>query len=293
MPDPDLMVRTSGEYRISNYLLWESAYSELVFTDVLWPDFRRAAPLRRVAEFQRRDRRFGAVDATDLNECPGAYGTRATLRRGGGNYTGVIAVLYRDQGVVLRTIKLGEADRIVTIFTQGHGKVRAVAKGVRKTSSRFGARLEPASHVALQCYRGPRARRRHPGRDHRVEPRPCARSYGCSPTRCRCSRPSTRWRRSASRTPRSTACSRARCARSASAAPARHHRVLLEAARLEGFHPMLDGCARCGARRRRRAASRFDLADGGMLCAVVRAPRRSAGSRPTRSTCCAGSSVAG
>jgi len=58
--------------------------------------------------------------------------------------------LYRDQGVVLRTIKLGEADRIVTIFTQGHGKVRAVAKGIRKTGSRFGARLEPTMHVALQ-----------------------------------------------------------------------------------------------------------------------------------------------
>ena len=62
--------------------------------------------------------------------------------------------LYRDEGVVLRTIKLGEADRIVTILTQGHGKVRAVAKGVRKTTSRFGARLEPTSRVALQCYRG-------------------------------------------------------------------------------------------------------------------------------------------
>ncbi len=62
--------------------------------------------------------------------------------------------LYRDQGVVLRTIKLGEADRIVTIFTQGAGKVRAVAKGVRKTTSKFGARLEPTSHIALQCYRG-------------------------------------------------------------------------------------------------------------------------------------------
>jgi len=62
--------------------------------------------------------------------------------------------LYRDEGVVLRTIKLGEADRIVTVLTQGHGKVRAVAKGVRKTSSRFGARLEPMSRVALQCYRG-------------------------------------------------------------------------------------------------------------------------------------------
>ena len=62
--------------------------------------------------------------------------------------------LYRDQGVVLRTVKLGEADRIVSFLTQGHGKVRAVAKGVRKSGSRFGARLEPTSHVALQCYRG-------------------------------------------------------------------------------------------------------------------------------------------
>jgi len=62
--------------------------------------------------------------------------------------------LYRDQGVVLRTIKLGEADRIVTLVTAGHGKVRAVAKGVRKTKSRFGSRLEPMSHVALLLYAG-------------------------------------------------------------------------------------------------------------------------------------------
>jgi undecaprenyl diphosphate synthase len=61
MPDPDLLVRTSGEYRISNYLLWELAYSELVFTDVLWPDFRRQDLFDAVAEFQRRERRFGAV----------------------------------------------------------------------------------------------------------------------------------------------------------------------------------------------------------------------------------------
>ena len=62
--------------------------------------------------------------------------------------------LYREQGVVLRTIKLGEADRIVTFVTQGHGKVRAVAKGVRKTKSRFGGRLEPMTHLALQFYEG-------------------------------------------------------------------------------------------------------------------------------------------
>jgi DNA repair protein RecO (recombination protein O) len=62
--------------------------------------------------------------------------------------------LYREQGVVLRTWKLGEADRIVVLLTQGEGKVRAVAKGVRKTRSRFGGRLEPFSHVDLSLYRG-------------------------------------------------------------------------------------------------------------------------------------------
>lgn len=62
--------------------------------------------------------------------------------------------LYRDVGVVLRTYKLGEADRILVLLTQNHGKVRAVAKGVRKTSSRFGARLEPTSHVLLQLHEG-------------------------------------------------------------------------------------------------------------------------------------------
>jgi undecaprenyl diphosphate synthase len=62
MPDPDLMVRTSGEYRISNFLLWELAYSELVFTDVLWPDFRREHLFDAVREYQRRERRFGGVE---------------------------------------------------------------------------------------------------------------------------------------------------------------------------------------------------------------------------------------
>jgi len=61
MPDPDLVVRTSGEFRISNFLLWELAYSELVFTDVLWPDFRREDLFAAIREFQRRDRRFGGV----------------------------------------------------------------------------------------------------------------------------------------------------------------------------------------------------------------------------------------
>ncbi|WP_448061120.1 DNA repair protein RecO [Cellulomonas hominis] len=62
--------------------------------------------------------------------------------------------LYRDEAIVLRTHKLGEADRIVTLLSRTHGKVRAVAKGVRRTSSRFGSRLEPFMHVDLQLSTG-------------------------------------------------------------------------------------------------------------------------------------------
>ena len=62
MPDPDLVVRTSGEYRISNFLLWELAYSELVFTEVLWPDFRREHLFDAVRQYQARTRRFGGVE---------------------------------------------------------------------------------------------------------------------------------------------------------------------------------------------------------------------------------------
>ena len=61
MPDPELLVRTSGEYRLSNFLMWEAAYSELVFTDVLWPDFRREHLFDAVREYQARDRRFGGL----------------------------------------------------------------------------------------------------------------------------------------------------------------------------------------------------------------------------------------
>ncbi|MDG2261926.1 MAG: polyprenyl diphosphate synthase, partial [Actinomycetota bacterium] len=61
MPDVDLVIRTSGEFRLSNWLIWEIAYSELVFTETLWPDFRRQNLADAVAEFQRRERRFGGV----------------------------------------------------------------------------------------------------------------------------------------------------------------------------------------------------------------------------------------
>ena len=174
--------------------------------------------------------------------------------------------LYRDEGVVLRTIKLGEADRIVTIFTQGHGKIRAVAKGVRKTSSRFGARLEPASHVALQCYKGRdldivtqtetiesnRAVREGYAMfthavpmlevvDHVTPDRdPNAALY-----RMLTGALHTLGER-----------------RSALVTTAFFWKLLS----LEGFQPLLDRCARCGADDHDIALRAFDLADGGMLC---------------------------
>jgi undecaprenyl diphosphate synthase len=61
MPDPDLLIRTSGEYRVSNFLLWQIAYSEIYITPTLWPDFRREEYLTAIEEFQKRERRFGAA----------------------------------------------------------------------------------------------------------------------------------------------------------------------------------------------------------------------------------------
>ncbi len=60
-PDPDLIIRTSGEQRLSNFLLWQGAYSEFYFTDILWPDFRKDAFREALAEYARRDRRYGKV----------------------------------------------------------------------------------------------------------------------------------------------------------------------------------------------------------------------------------------
>jgi undecaprenyl diphosphate synthase len=60
-PDPDLLIRTSGEMRVSNFLLWQIAYAELYVTETLWPDFTRADLLRAILDYQKRDRRFGGL----------------------------------------------------------------------------------------------------------------------------------------------------------------------------------------------------------------------------------------
>ncbi|HUA85651.1 MAG TPA: isoprenyl transferase [Bryobacteraceae bacterium] len=69
MPDPDLLIRTSGEMRVSNFLLWQIAYAELYVTETLWPDFTRAELLRAILDFQKRQRRFGGVPASS-DEAP-------------------------------------------------------------------------------------------------------------------------------------------------------------------------------------------------------------------------------
>lgn len=61
IPDPELMIRTSGEHRISNFLLWQMAYSELYFTDILWPDFRKEHLFEAIVDYQKRERRFGKI----------------------------------------------------------------------------------------------------------------------------------------------------------------------------------------------------------------------------------------
>ncbi len=64
IPDPDLVIRTSGEQRLSNFLIWQAAYSEFVFTDTLWPDFGKAELVAAIREYQTRNRRFGGLTAT-------------------------------------------------------------------------------------------------------------------------------------------------------------------------------------------------------------------------------------
>ena len=220
MPDPDLMIRTSGEYRISNFLLWEIAYSELVFTDVLWPDFRREHLFDAVREYQDRERRFGGRRAEPDRALPRRGRRAAHLQAGRG-----------------RPHRRARAPR-------GHGKVRAVAKGVRKTKSKFGAGLEPTSHVALQLYEGRELDivTQAESIDHfRADPR---RPRPPRPGHRRCSRRSTRWPRRASPTPGSTRCCSARCARSAERQPARSSCRPSSGScwPLEGSDPQLDRC---------------------------------------------------
>ncbi|MCA1691940.1 MAG: DNA repair protein RecO [Actinobacteria bacterium] len=135
--------------------------------------------------------------------------------------------LYREQGVVLRTMRLGEADRIVTLVTPGRGKVRAVAKGVRKTKSRFGGRLEPMNHVDLLLYEG-----RELDVISQAETLEQFRSVREDLDRLH-------------------------------NAPLMVPAFFLKLLSLEGFHPLLDVCGGCGSSGELVA---FDVGEGGALC---------------------------
>ena len=82
MPDPDLLIRTSGEMRISNFLLWQVAYTEIFVTDRYWPDFRGIHLLEAIADFQRRERRYGGIgeDGGEVEEDPDQHQDCGELR---------------------------------------------------------------------------------------------------------------------------------------------------------------------------------------------------------------------
>ena len=180
-------------------------------------------------------------------------------------------------GVVLRTLRLGEADRIVVLMTAQHGKVRAVAKGVRKTTSRFGARLEPTTHVALLLLRGPRARRRHPGRDARL-PRAVREDFDRLTRAIADARGGRPGRPGARAEPRAVPDARRRAAHAGRpAGAARSCPRSSGSCWRRGLPPELDGCV-C-VRRRPEPLVAFDLDEGGVLC---RTCRRGVAAQPER-----------
>ena len=171
--------------------------------------------------------------------------------------------LYRDQGIVLRTWRLGEADRIVNLLTERHGKVRAVVKGVRKTKSRFGARLEPLVHVSLLFYEG---------RELDVVTQAEALEH-FRPVR----EDLARLAKASSLLEATDQLAQERHANprlfamllgalrvlAAHDSPVLVPAFFLRVLSTEGFHPLLDECAVCGDRY---GLAAFDLAQGGVLC---------------------------
>jgi len=178
--------------------------------------------------------------------------------------------LYRDEGVVLRTMRLGEADRIVAMLTRGHGKVRAVVKGVRRTRSKFGGRLEPLSHVALLCWKGRdldivnQAEVLDGFRMVREDLSRVAKAFTVLEVADQVAQehhPNPRLYDMVVRALRSL-----ESADAALLLPG----FLLKALALEGSSPVVDHCASCGAPEDLVA---FDLSDGGMLCRACRRGR--------------------
>lgn len=171
--------------------------------------------------------------------------------------------LYRDQGIVLRTWRLGESDRIVNLLTERHGKVRAVVKGVRKTKSRFGARLEPMVHCSLLFYEGREldivtqaevVEFFRPVREDLGRLAKAASLLEATDQLCQERHANARL---------FTMLLGGLRALSAHDAPLLVPAFFLKLLSTEGFHPLLDECAACGGRYGLVA---FDLAQGGVMC---------------------------
>jgi DNA repair protein RecO (recombination protein O) len=184
--------------------------------------------------------------------------------------------LYRERGIVLRSIKLGELDRIVTFLTEGRGKVRAVAKGVRRPGSRFGARLEPTSHVALQLYEG-----RNLDVVTQVETldanRPLREGYEVF-TQAVAMLEATDHvaQEGEANIPLYRMLAAALRTLAAEPAPAVTVAFFWKLLGLEGVYPVLDACARCGepepAGSDSAGGAAFDVGEGGVLCGACAVP---------------------
>lgn len=178
--------------------------------------------------------------------------------------------LYRDRGIVLRSIKLGELDRIVTFLTEGRGKVRAVAKGVRRPGSRFGARLEPTSHVALQLYEG-----RNLDVVTQVETLDAHRALreryeAFTQAIAMLEATDHVAQEGEANVPLYRMLAGALRTLAAEPVPAVAAAFFWKLLALEGVHPVLDACARCGEPV--TAAVAFDAAEGGVLCEACAGP---------------------
>jgi len=183
----------------------------------------------------------------------------------------IVMRLYRDRAVVLRQHKLGEADRIVTLLTRDHGLVRAVAKGVRRTRSKFGARLEPFAHIDAQL---------HPGRNLDIVTQVVSivafatdivSDYGRYT--CGCAMLETAERLAGEERAPAPALHRLTVSALRAVADGRRPRdllldaYLLRAMGIAGWAPALTGCARCATPGPHRA---FHIAAGGSVCAQCR-----------------------